>query len=203
MARNSSTSSRMHDDAIEIDTRCRGRTPKVAVALLASVTLAVAEPIPLPEVKDPALEVTLIAAEPDIVTPVGCAVDAKGRLFVVESHTHFPPANYAGPKTDRIKIFEDTDGGGKPDKITVFAEDLKWTMNIAFAPDGSLYVVHRNGVIRMTEKDGKCDKRTDLVTMETKGDYPHNGLSGIAFGPHDTMFLGMGENLGMPYTVRG
>src|SRR5690606_5802471 len=37
----------------------------------------------------------------------------------------------------------------------------------------------------------------------TDGDYPHNGLSGIAFAPDDRMFIGTGENLGLPYTATG
>ena len=36
---------------------------------------------------DAQLKLTLFAAEPDILTPIGLAIDKRGRLFVVESHT--------------------------------------------------------------------------------------------------------------------
>jgi hypothetical protein len=134
----------------------------------------------------------LIAAEPDIVTPIGLAIDGRGRLFVVESHTHFPPTNYPGPKYDRVKLFQDTDGDGKPDKATVFAEGLHHTMNLAFAPDGQLYAVHRNGVVRLDGKDGDglSESRATILEMETPGNYPHNGLSGITFSPDGWLYVG-------------
>ena len=52
------------------------------------------------------------AAAPDIVHPIGMAFDGRGRLLVIESHTHFRPENYQGPKHDRIRILEDTHGDG-------------------------------------------------------------------------------------------
>src|SRR5262245_46957606 len=79
----------------------------------------------------PRLVVELFAAAPDIVHPIACDFDAKGRLLVVESHTHFPPAKYAGPKFDRIRVLEDTDGDGKADKFTDFFEGTTHTMDVA------------------------------------------------------------------------
>lgn len=67
----------------------------------------------LPTVHHPNIEaVTLFATNPDIVTPVGIAVSPDGRVFVQENHTHKRTKDYEGPKTDRILIFEDTDGDG-------------------------------------------------------------------------------------------
>ncbi len=45
--------------------------------------------------------------------------------------------------------------------------------------------------------------RTPVVHLETKGAYPHNGLSGIAFDFHGDVYFGMGENLGFAYTLVG
>ena len=52
---------------------------------------------PVPKVHDPGLVLELVAAEPDIVHPIACDCDARGRLLVIESHTHFAPKDYAGP----------------------------------------------------------------------------------------------------------
>ena len=41
-----------------------------------------------PEVLDPRYVLEPFAAAPDIVTPTGCTHDEKGRLLVIESHTH-------------------------------------------------------------------------------------------------------------------
>lgn len=68
---------------------------------------------------DPRLEMPLFAAAPNIVTPIGAVCDPRGRLFVVESHTHTPPKDSAGPKHDRIKVFTDADADGRPAALAV------------------------------------------------------------------------------------
>jgi len=79
-------------------------------------------------------EVQLFAAEPQINKPINLAFDAKGRLWV-SSTVEYP---YAAEKSrwfdpqgtrvqdsrDAIKILEDTDGDGRADKVTVFADAL-------------------------------------------------------------------------------
>src|SRR2546423_15200238 len=70
-----------------------------------------------PTCPDRSVRVTLFAAEPDIVTPIGATVDARGRLLVIESSTHFRPKKYAGPPTDRIRLLQDTTGSGRADRI--------------------------------------------------------------------------------------
>ncbi|HVY69159.1 MAG TPA: PVC-type heme-binding CxxCH protein, partial [Verrucomicrobiae bacterium] len=113
--------------------------------------------------------------------------------------------NYAGAKTDRIKVFPGSYTGGKPDKMTIFAEGFRHAMNLAFAPDGRLFLVHRNGVMILEDKDGDgvCDSRATIVQLETKGDYPHNGIGGIVFSSDGWIYLGSGENLGMDYVIKG
>jgi len=163
-----------------------------------------------PVVFDSSLSIELVASEPDLVTPVSCRFDQRGRLFVVESHTHFPPDDYDGPKADRIKIFDDTDGDGKLDRTRTFHEGtehpLVKTMGLAVASDGSLVISTRASIIRITDLDGDdvADEFTTIVTLDTKADYPHNGLSGLLLeGTDDDAILtfGMGENFGEPYTL--
>lgn len=158
-----------------------------------------------PRSLDPRLEVVLFAQEPDIVHPVALAFDKKGRLLVVESHTHFRPANYTGPKSDRIRMLEDTDGDGRADRFTTFFEGTSKTMDIALHPDGSIYVATRNEIWRLrdTRGTGVADEKTRIVFLDTKGDYPHNGLSGLAFDHQGNLYFGMGENLGAGYRLIG
>src|SRR5438094_437999 len=108
----------------------------------------------VPKADDPRLSVERFAAAPDIVHPVGIAFDNRGRLLVIESHTHFRPASYQGPKHDRIRILEDTDGDGKADRFTTFFEGTKATMDIAVHPDGSVYVATRNEILRLRDTHG-------------------------------------------------
>ena len=52
-----------------------------------------------PEVHHPNIKsVSLFAANPEIVTPVGIAVAPDGRVFVQENHTHKRDSSYHGPK---------------------------------------------------------------------------------------------------------
>lgn len=161
--------------------------------------------LPQPKVLDDRLAFDLFAAEPQIVTPTGIAVDDKGRVLCVESHTHFRPNNYDGLAGDRIQCYEDTDRDGRADKITTFHEGERHTMNIAVYQDGSVIVATRKEIFRLRDKDndGMSDERTTLVKLETKGDYPHNGLSGFAFDYAGNIFFGFGENLGEPYELIG
>src|SRR5262245_24482738 len=162
-------------------------------------------PVETPAVADKRLVVELFAAAPDIVHPIALDFDAKGRLLVVESHTHFPPANYKGPKFDRIRMFEDTKGTGKADKITTFFEGTTHTMDLAVHPAGSVYRATRNESIRRrdTKGTGVADEKTRIVFLDTKGNYPHNGLCGLSFDSKGDLNFGIGENLGEPYKLTG
>ncbi|MDB6133061.1 MAG: SMP-30/Gluconolaconase/LRE-like region [Verrucomicrobiales bacterium] len=165
-------------------------------SVLAGIAAA-AEPV-VPEVRVPGWELTLFASEPEIVTPVGIAVDKAGRVFVTESHTHLVKPEYQGPKTDCIVILEDTNGDGKADRRRIFAEGFMAAMNLRFDPDGVLHMVHRNGVVRLedADRDGVCEKQVTLLTLDTKAVYPHNGLSSLVFAPDGYLYIGSGENFG-------
>jgi len=151
------------------------------------------------------LAITSFAQAPDLVHPIAVDVDDKGRVLVVESHTHFRPPQYQGPKADRVRILVDKDGDGKADQIETFFEGTIATMDLAIHPDGSVYLATRNEILRLVDEnqDGKAERTQRIVFLETKGNYPHNGLSGLAFDARGDLYFGMGENLGEPYALQG
>src|SRR4051812_9661891 len=177
--------------------RAKATTLLCAVAIMYGVPALAGSP--LPHLEDPRFQITLFAEQPQIWTPTGIAIDPEGRVFVIESNTHLPKPEYAGPKTDRIKIFTDKDNDGHADEVSVFAEGFRWSMSIAF-DRGDLFLVQRDSVSVFHRS--KADAREELVKLETKGDYPHNGLGGFCVGLDGSLFIGLGENLGMPYTLR-
>jgi len=158
-----------------------------------------------PRAHDSRLLIERFAANPDIVHPVSIACDRRGRLLVIESHTHFRPTDYKGPPHDRIRLLEDTDGDGKANRFTTFFEGTKFTMDIAVHPDDSVYLATRNEILRLrdTKGAGKADRKDRVVFLDTKGNYPHNGLSGLAFDSRGNLYFGMGENIGEDYKLIG
>src|SRR5215207_6925394 len=79
--------------------------------ILLAASLAINSPLraqpkeaDVPRAHDQRLVVERFAAAPDIVHPIGLDFDSKGRLLVIESHTHFPPPGYKGPKHDRVRM---------------------------------------------------------------------------------------------------
>lgn len=173
-------------------------------ALLAAVIAGPAIAAP-PRVTDERYKLEPVAAEPEIVTPVGMAFDSTGRLLVIESHTHQRPEEYEGPASDRIRMFSDSDGDGKLDKWSTFADGFRHAMNVLVRKDGGVYLVERGRVLLLkdTDADGKADKQDVLVRLETEDDYPHNALGGIAQLPNGELILGLGENHGLPFQLIG
>ena len=63
-----------------------------------------------PKILDDRLAIELIAKEPDVVTPIGLAIDQNDVIYVLESHTHMPPSDYTGRDYDVIKRGIDQNG---------------------------------------------------------------------------------------------
>jgi putative membrane-bound dehydrogenase-like protein len=161
----------------------------------------------VPRVTDDRLQLTLFAANPKIVTPIGVACDRRGRVFVLESHTHMPPSGYQGPKYDRVKVLEDTVGDGRADSVRVFADKINQGMNLAFSPDGTLHIVTAKQVIALADDngDGMCDdgERRVLIRLETKQSYAHSQLLGLTFSHDGWMFVTRGNVAGFAYAWVG
>jgi len=171
-----------------------------------------------PRSLDRRLKIEMFAENPQIVTPTGIDVDHQGRVWAVESNTHFPPQSYKGHPTDRVLVMQDTDGNGRADKIVTFTDGLVHTMSIAIKPawldlaSGGcqppilfVFIATRREFLLFHDDDGdlKADRKQRIVHLDTKGDYPHNGLAGFAFDAMGWMYFGFGENLGADYKLTG
>jgi putative membrane-bound dehydrogenase-like protein len=128
-------------------------------------------------------EIKLFAAEPDITNPIAMAWDEKGRLWIVESVDY--PNTFTetdGAANDRIKICEDTNGDGKADKFTIFADSLNIPTSMVFANGGIVVSQAPNMVfLKDTNGDDKADIQEILSTGWGKQD-THAGPSNLQYG---------------------
>ncbi|BCX50403.1 carbohydrate-binding CenC domain-containing protein [Haloferula helveola] len=128
------------------------------------------------------MELSLFASEPDIVNPIFVSWDHRGRAFVIET-IDYPNNLQAGNLGhDRITICEDTDGDGRADKFTRFAEKLSIPTSLVFANGG---VICTNGsqmlFLKDTNGDDKADVREVLFEGFNMGD-THAGVSNLRYG---------------------
>ena len=134
----------------------------------------------------PGFSVELVAAEPDIVNPVAMTFDERGRIWITESLEY--PRKSAGPGRDRIKVLEDTDGDGKADKFTVFADGLNIPSGIAVG-HGGVWVANSPDILflRDTDGDGKADSREVVVTGFGRAD-THELPNSLNWGPDGWLY---------------
>lgn len=126
-------------------------------------------------------ELQLFASEPMIINPIAMAWDERGKLFVIET-TDYPNEVRKEGGNDKIKILEDTDGDGKADKVTVFAENLNIPTSIMAVKGGILISMAPDFVfLKDTDGDDVADVREVIMTGWGKSD-THAGPSNLKYG---------------------
>lgn len=141
------------------------------------------------EFRPPAMEIPddytieMVAGPPLVKHPMLAAFDDRGRLFVAETDgANLRKEELLETRNRFIRMLEDTDGDGKFDKSTIFADNMVMPEG-ALWHDGALYVISAPYLWRLedTDDDGVADKREKLV-----GKFDFNGnpnLTGPYLGP--------------------
>ena len=125
----------------------------------------------------------LFASEPDIVRPIFFQFDERGRLWLIETVDYPNEILDGNAGDDRIRILEDTNGDGRADKFTVFADNLNIPTSLVFANDGVIVSQAPHMLfLKDTNGDGKADERKILSTGWGTGD-THAGPSNLQYGP--------------------
>jgi putative membrane-bound dehydrogenase-like protein len=151
----------------------------------------------------PGFVASIFAAEPDVRQPIGFCFDDRGRVWVAE--------NYSYPKweegKDRIIILEDTDGDGRHDRRTLFAEGLTCVTGIGYG-FGGVWVIAPPALLFIPDKD-KDDKPdgAPLVLLDGFGRQGvHNIANGGVWGPDGWLYAGHGgtsySEVGKPGTKK-
>ncbi|MST00861.1 MAG: c-type cytochrome [Pedosphaera sp.] len=135
------------------------------------------------------LRLELFASEPQIGKPIAFAWDERGRCWVAETRDYPHDVKPDGLGNDRITICEDTDGDGRADKFTVFADKLNIPTGLVFA-NGGVIVSQPPRFLFLADTDGddKADVRREILTGWGIGD-THAQANSLHYG-HDNWLYG-------------
>jgi putative heme-binding domain-containing protein len=126
------------------------------------------------------MKVNLFASEkefPDLISPVQMAFDTKGRLWVATwpTYPHWKPTE---PMNDKLLILEDTDGDGRADKATAFADDLHNPTGFEFWGGGVIVAMAPDILfLKDTDGDDRADVRIRLLHGLDTADTHHTANS--------------------------
>jgi putative membrane-bound dehydrogenase-like protein len=147
----------------------------------------------------------LFASEPDIINPIWMQWDHRGRLWVLETIDYPNTVRSEEPGDDSLKILEDTDGDGKCDKVTIFADKLNIPTSFVFANGGVLlHQAPHTFFLKDTNGDDKADLKEIVLTGWGTND-THAGPSNLRYGIDNRIwgsvgysgFNGNGNRFGM------
>lgn len=151
-------------------------------------------------------EITTFASEPMIRKPISIAFDGTGRMVVAEA-SMYPLGPPPGEKpTDAVKILEDTDGDGRADRMTVFADGLNIPDAVAVGPAG-IYVAEAPNLWLMRDLnsdgrgDGEGEKRAILTGFGTQDS--HHNVHGLIWDPSGRLVMSQGCSTTTRFNVEG
>jgi putative membrane-bound dehydrogenase-like protein len=151
---------------------------------------------------DPRLEITVWAAEPDVVDPVALCWDAAGRAYVAECRDYPYGVGPAGQVGSTIRRLEDTNGDGKPDRATVFARELSYVTSVVPWRDGVLAANAPDlTFLRDTDGDGVADVRETILTGFHRG-VSDSLVNGLRYGLDNRIHGANGGNGGTLQALR-
>ena len=133
-------------------------------------------------------EVNLFAADPLLHKPIQMNFDPQGRLWIAASETY--PQIAPGQKAnDKIIVLEDTDGDGRSDKTTVFADGLLIPTGVE-PGDGGAYVAASTELLHLkdTDGDGKADESRVVLSGFGTED-THHILHTLRWGPDGMLYM--------------
>ena len=138
-------------------------------------------------------EVQVFASEPDIRNPIAFSWDERGRLWVLESTDY--PHNHIGQETgtDRITICEDTNGDGKADTFTRFAENQPLSTALMVVKGGAL-VGQAPDIVFMEDTDGddRYDQKTKVIDNAFGSFDTHAVMNNFKYGIDNHIWSAVG-----------
>jgi len=154
----------------------------------------------------PELEATLFAHEDvlkpgekrdidkgGLTNPTNLDIDHRGRVWVCDV-MNYRGNNGKRPKGDRILIYEDTDGDGVADKMTVFYQgrDVDSAMGICVLGNKVIVSASPNVLVFTFDENDKITKKEVLFTKTGIKQHDHTAHS-FVFGPDGRLYWNFGN----------
>lgn len=111
----------------------------------------------------PGFRLELAAAEPLVADPIAMSFDEDGRLYVIEMRDYSERRHM---RLGQVRLLEDTDGDGRFEQSTVFADDLPWPTAVICC-DGGVFVGATPDIFFMKDTNG--DKKADVRQLVFTG----------------------------------
>ncbi|MDZ4819595.1 MAG: PVC-type heme-binding CxxCH protein [Planctomycetota bacterium] len=137
------------------------------------------------------MKVNLFASEvefPELVNPVQMSFDSRGRLWVAawRTYPHWKPGE---KMDDKLLILEDTNGDGKADKCTTFADDLHCPTGFEFWNGGVIVGMQPDVVfLKDTNGDDKADSRETILNGIDSAD-THHAANSFVLDPGGALYF--------------
>src|SRR5215204_4363062 len=147
-------------------------------------------------------ELEVVAGPPLVDRPIVADFDEQGRLYVADSSgSNEKVEKQLAEKPHRIVRLEDSDGDGRFDKQTVFADRMMFPEG-AMWHDGSLYVSAPPSIWKLTDTngDGVADQRKEWFQGKTLTGCA-NDLHGPYLGPDGWIYWAKGAFAEQKYTL--
>ncbi|MBI4626173.1 MAG: c-type cytochrome [Verrucomicrobia bacterium] len=133
-------------------------------AVMVPVPARAASTLPKVDLPD-GLELVVAAAPPLVNYPIMGCLDDRGRMFLGDAAgLNLDRKELEAQLPNRVLVLEDTDGDGKYDRTTVFADKMNFPHGGCWI-DGSLYVADPPGIWKLTDTNGDsiADRRELIV----------------------------------------
>jgi putative membrane-bound dehydrogenase-like protein len=141
---------------------------------------------------DSNLEIELVAAEPDVASPVAMCWDADGALYVAEMRD-YP----LGPTSGTIRKLVDADGDGRYERATLFAEKLNFPNGVLATGAGLLVTAAPDLLLlRDTDHDGIADEQRVVFTGFGEGNQQLRA-NGLCWGLDNWIYGANGRSDGV------
>ncbi|HUY35800.1 MAG TPA: PVC-type heme-binding CxxCH protein [Pirellulales bacterium] len=134
----------------------------------------------------------IVAAEPLLLDPVAFDWDERGRLWVVEMADYPLGMDGKGKAGGRVRVLEDSDGDGRYDQQTLFADGLNFPNGILTWRDGVIITAAPEILfLQDSDGDGRADKKEVLISGLQEGNQQLRA-NGLRWGLDNWVYLAIG-----------